>query len=441
MAKYIHILMVGGNIMSTFIEDIYARQILDSRGNPTIEVDVKLTNGIKGRAAVPSGASTGIFEALELRDGYMDKYMGMSVQKAVNNVNNIIAPELIGEKASHQKEIDTFMIDMDGTENKSRLGANAILGVSLAVAKAAAKGYNMSLYRYLGGINALTLPVPMMNIINGGAHADNNIDFQEFMIAPVGAESFSHAIEMGCNVFHTLKKVLKGKNMATSVGDEGGFAPNLKSNEEGIEVILDAIEKAGYNTDQMKICLDVASSEFYEDGIYNLAGEGKKFDNKEMTEFLAEWVKKYPIISIEDGMAEQDWQGWEMLTQKIGGHCQLVGDDLFVTNTRRLADGIKRGVANSILIKVNQIGTLSETLDAISMAHASGYTTIISHRSGETEDTFIADLAVAVNAGQIKTGSASRSDRMAKYNQLLRIEQKLGSAGKYIGLKAFNGQK
>ena len=441
MAKYIYQLMVGGNIMSTFIEDIYARQILDSRGNPTIEVDVKLTNGVKGRAAVPSGASTGIFEALELRDGYMDKYMGMSVQKAVNNVNNIIAPELIGEKASHQKEIDTFMIDMDGTENKSRLGANAILGVSLAVAKAAAKGYNMSLYRYLGGINALTLPVPMMNIINGGAHADNNIDFQEFMIAPVGAESFSHAIEMGCNVFHTLKKVLKDKNMATSVGDEGGFAPNLKSNEEGIEVILDAIEKAGYNTDQIKICLDVASSEFYEDGIYNLAGEGKKLDNKEMTEFLAEWVKKYPIISIEDGMAEQDWQGWEMLTQKLGNQCQLVGDDLFVTNTRRLADGIKRGVANSILIKVNQIGTLSETLDAISMAHASGYTTIISHRSGETEDTFIADLAVAVNAGQIKTGSASRSDRMAKYNQLLRIEQKLGSAGKYIGLKAFNGQK
>ena len=441
MAKYIYQLMVGGNIMSTFIEDIYARQILDSRGNPTIEVDVKLTNGVKGRAAVPSGASTGIFEALELRDGYMDKYMGMSVQKAVNNVNNIIAPELIGEKASHQKEIDTFMIDMDGTENKSRLGANAILGVSLAVAKAAAKGYNMSLYRYLGGINAQTLPVPMMNIINGGAHADNNIDFQEFMIAPVGAESFSHAIEMGCNVFHTLKKVLKDKNMATSVGDEGGFAPNLKSNEEGIEVILDAIEKAGYNTDQIKICLDVASSEFYEDGIYNLAGEGKKLDNKEMTEFLAEWVKKYPIISIEDGMAEQDWQGWEMLTQKLGNQCQLVGDDLFVTNTRRLADGIKRGVANSILIKVNQIGTLSETLDAISMAHASGYTTIISHRSGETEDTFIADLAVAVNAGQIKTGSASRSDRMAKYNQLLRIEQKLGSAGKYIGLKAFNGQK
>lgn len=427
--------------MSTFIEDIYARQILDSRGNPTVEVDVKLTNGVKGRAAVPSGASTGIFEALELRDGDKSKYMGKSVQKAVDNVNNIIAPELIGEKASHQKEIDTFMIDMDGTENKSKLGANAILGVSLAVAKAASKAYDMALYRYLGGINALTLPVPMMNIINGGAHADNNIDFQEFMIAPVGAESFSHAIEMGCNVFHTLKSVLKNKGMATSVGDEGGFAPNLQSNAEGIEVISEAIDKAGYNTDQIKICLDVASSEFYENGKYNLKGEGKSFDNKEMTDFLEEWVKKYPIISIEDGMAEQDWEGWEMLTQRIGNHCQLVGDDLFVTNTRRLADGIKRNVANSILIKVNQIGTLSETLDAISMAHAAGYTTIISHRSGETEDTFIADLAVAVNSGQIKTGSASRSDRMAKYNQLLRIEQKLGSAAKYLGLQAFNGQK
>lgn len=427
--------------MSTFIEDIYARQILDSRGNPTVEVDVKLTNGVKGRAAVPSGASTGIFEALELRDGDKSKYMGKSVQKAVDNVNNIIAPELIGEKASHQKEIDTFMIDMDGTENKSKLGANAILGVSLAVAKAASKAYGMALYRYLGGINALTLPVPMMNIINGGAHADNNIDFQEFMIAPVGAESFSHALQMGSEVFHTLKGVLKNKSMATSVGDEGGFAPNLGSNAEGIEVILEAIDKAGYNTNQIKICLDVASSEFYENGKYNLKGEGKSFDNKEMTDFLEEWVKKYPIISIEDGMAEQDWEGWEMLTQRIGNHCQLVGDDLFVTNTRRLADGIKRNVANSILIKVNQIGTLSETLDAISMAHAAGYTTIISHRSGETEDTFIADLAVAVNSGQIKTGSASRSDRMAKYNQLLRIEQKLGSAAKYLGLQAFNGQK
>lgn len=424
--------------MSTYIEDVYARQILDSRGNPTVEVDVRLTNGVRGRAAVPSGASTGIFEALELRDGDMNKYMGKSVQKAVDNVNNIIAPELIGEKASHQKEIDTFMIDMDGTENKSKLGANAILGVSLAVAKAASKAYGMALYRYLGGINALTLPVPMMNIINGGAHADNNIDFQEFMIAPVGAESFSHAIQMGSEVFHTLKKVLNNKGLATSVGDEGGFAPNLGSNAEGIEVILEAIDKAGYNTDQIKICLDVASSEFYENGRYNLKGEGKSFDNKEMTEFLEEWVKKYPIISIEDGMAEQDWDGWQMLTQRLGCKCQLVGDDLFVTNTRRLADGIKRGAANSILIKVNQIGTLSETLDAISMAHAAGYTTIISHRSGETEDTFIADLAVAVNSGQIKTGSASRSDRMAKYNQLLRIEQKLGSAAKYLGLQAFN---
>lgn len=425
--------------MSTYIEDVYARQILDSRGNPTVEVDVKLTNGIRGRAAVPSGASTGIFEALELRDGDKSKYLGKGVQKAVDNVNNIIAPELIGEKASHQKEIDTFMIDMDGTENKSKLGANAILGVSLAVAKAASKAYDMALYRYLGGINALTLPVPMMNIINGGAHADNNIDFQEFMIAPVGAESFSHAIQMGSEVFHTLKKVLGDKGMATSVGDEGGFAPNLGSNEEGIEVILEAIDKAGYNTDQIKICLDVASSEFYEDGKYIL--EGNYFDNKEMTDFLDEWVKKYPIISIEDGMAEQDWEGWEMLTKRMGSRCQLVGDDLFVTNTRRLADGIRRKAGNSILIKVNQIGTLSETLDAISMAHASGYTTIISHRSGETEDTFIADLAVAVNSGQIKTGSASRSDRMAKYNQLLRIEQKLGSAGKYLGLKAFNGAK
>lgn len=427
--------------MSTFIEDVYARQILDSRGNPTVEVDVQLTNGVIGRAAVPSGASTGIFEALELRDGDKSKYMGKSVQKAVDNINNIIAPELIGEKASHQKEIDTFMIDMDGTENKSKLGANAILGVSLAVAKAASMAYGMALYRYLGGINALTLPVPMMNIINGGAHADNNIDFQEFMIAPVGAESFHHALQMGSEVFHTLKSVLKNKGMATSVGDEGGFAPNLGSNAEGIEVILEAIDKAGYNTDQIKICLDVASSEFYENGRYNLKGEGKSFDNREMTDFLDEWVKKYPIISIEDGMAEQDWEGWEMLTERLGCRCQLVGDDLFVTNTRRLADGIKRHVANSILIKVNQIGTLSETLDAISMAHAAGYTTIISHRSGETEDTFIADLAVAVNSGQIKTGSASRTDRIAKYNQLLRIEQKLGSAAKYLGLQAFNGQK
>lgn len=427
--------------MSTFIEDIVARQILDSRGNPTVEVDVKLSGGVTGRAAVPSGASTGIFEALELRDGDKHVYGGKSVMKAVNNINNIIAPELIGEKATHQKEIDTFMIDMDGTENKSKLGANAILGVSLACAKAASMAYEMSLYRYLGGINALTLPVPMMNIINGGAHADNNIDFQEFMIAPVGAESFHHAVQMGAEVFHTLKSILKSKGLATSVGDEGGFAPNLNSNAEGVEVIIDAIQKAGYTTDQVKICLDVASSEFYENGIYKLKGENREFNNYEMTGFLREWVEKYPIISIEDGMAEQDWDGWELLTKEIGNRCQLVGDDLFVTNTRRLAEGIRRHVANSILIKVNQIGTLSETLDAISMAHASGYTSIISHRSGETEDSFIADLAVAVNSGQIKTGSMSRSDRIAKYNQLLRIEQKLGSAGKYLGIKAFNGQK
>lgn len=427
--------------MSTFIEDIVARQILDSRGNPTVEVDVKLSGGIIGRAAVPSGASTGIFEALELRDNDPKYYGGKSVMKAVNNINNIIAPELIGEKATHQKEIDTFMIDMDGTENKSKLGANAILGVSLACAKAASMAYEMSLYRYLGGINALTLPVPMMNIINGGAHADNNIDFQEFMIAPVGAENFHHAIQMGAEVFHTLKSILKSKGLATSVGDEGGFAPNLNSNSEGVEVIIEAIQKAGYSTEQVKICLDVASSEFYENGIYKLQGEGKELNSSEMAGFLKEWVEKYPIISIEDGMAEQDWDGWELLTREIGSRCQLVGDDLFVTNTRRLAEGIRRHVANSILIKVNQIGTLSETLDAISMAHAAGYTSIISHRSGETEDSFIADLAVAVNSGQIKTGSMSRSDRIAKYNQLLRIEEKLGSAAKYLGLKAFNGQK
>ena len=427
--------------MSTVIEDVYARQILDSRGNPTVEVDVKLSNGIIGRAAVPSGASTGIFEALELRDGDKNLYGGKSVLKAVNNINNIIAPELIGEKASHQKEIDTFMIDMDGTENKSKLGANAILGVSLACAKAASLAYGMSLYRYLGGINALTLPVPMMNIINGGAHADNNIDFQEFMIAPVGAECFKHAVQIGAEIFHSLKKVLNNKKLATSVGDEGGFAPNLQSNAEGIEVILEAVDKAGYDTDKVKICLDVASSEFYEDGLYKLAGENKVYTNVEMAEFLCDWVNKYPIISIEDGMAEQDWEGWRILTEKIGHKCQLVGDDLFVTNKRRLAEGIRRHVANSILIKVNQIGSLSETLDAISMAHAAGYTSIISHRSGETEDTFIADLAVAVNSGQIKTGSMSRSDRIAKYNQLLRIEQKLGSAAKYQGLQAFSGQK
>lgn len=428
--------------MPTFIEDITARQILDSRGNPTVEVDVTLSCGVMGRAAVPSGASTGIFEALELRDGDKSMYMGKGVLQAVENVNSKIAPELIGEDAGNQQEIDRIMLQLDGTENKSSLGANAILGVSLAVAKAASLAYEMPLYRYLGGITANTLPVPMMNIINGGAHADNNIDFQEFMIAPVGAANFQEAIRMGAEVFHNLKAVLHDKGLATSVGDEGGFAPNLGSNEEGIEVILEAIKKAGYNTDQIKICLDVASSEFYKDGNYVLEGEGGKVLSREgMVDFLADWANRYPIISIEDGMAEEDWEGWKLLTEKIGDKCQLVGDDLFVTNTKRLATGIEKDIANSILIKVNQIGTLTETLEAISMAHKAGYTAISSHRSGETEDTFIADLAVATNCGQIKTGSASRSDRIAKYNQLIRIEQELGSAAKYLGLKAFNGQK
>ncbi len=427
--------------MPTFIEDVVARQILDSRGNPTVEVDVKLSCGVVGRAAVPSGASTGIYEALEMRDGDKTRYMGKGVLKAVDNVNSIIAPELIGEDAANQYEIDKLMLELDGTSNKSKLGANAILGVSLAVAKAASLAYEMPLYRYLGGINAVTLPVPMMNIINGGAHADNNVDFQEFMITPVGAENFQEAIRMGAEVFHNLKAVLKDKGYVTSVGDEGGFAPNLSSNEEALEVIVSAIEKAGYTTEQIKICLDVASSEFYEDGKYKLDGEGKVLSREEMVDFLAAWVDKYPIISIEDGMAEEDWEGWKMLTDKIGHKCQLVGDDLFVTNTKRLSEGIQRGIANSILIKVNQIGTLTETLAAISMAHAAGYTAITSHRSGETEDSFIADLAVAVNCGQIKTGSASRSDRMAKYNQLIRIEQELGCAAKYIGIKAFNGQR
>ncbi len=428
--------------MPTIIEDVKARQILDSRGNPTVEVDVTLSCGVVGRAAVPSGASTGIFEALELRDGDKSIYGGKSVLKAVDNVNTLIAPELMGEDAADQQAIDKLMIDLDGTDNKSKLGANAILGVSLAVAKAASMAYETPLYRYLGGVNATTLPVPMMNIINGGAHADNNIDFQEFMIAPVGAKTFEEAIRMGAEIFHALKKVLHDKGLATSVGDEGGFAPNLGSNEEGIQVILEAINNAGYNTDQIKICLDVASSEFYKDGKYTLDGEGgKSFTSSEMADFLTAWVNKYPIISIEDGMAEEDWEGWKILTDKLGEKCQLVGDDLFVTNTSRLERGIKSCTANSILIKVNQIGSLTETLNAINMAKDAGYTAISSHRSGETEDTFIADLAVALNCGQIKTGSASRSDRIAKYNQLIRIEQELGSAAKYPGLKAFNGQK
>ncbi len=427
--------------MPTFIEDVKARQILDSRGNPTVEVDVKLSCGVVGRAAVPSGASTGIYEALELRDGNKDVYCGKGVLQAVENVNTVITSELIGEDASNQKEIDRIMLELDGTDNKSKLGANAILGVSLAVAKAASMAYEMPLYRYLGGINAVVLPVPMMNIINGGAHADNNVDVQEFMVAPVGAKSFEEALRMGAETFHALKKVLHDKGMATSVGDEGGFAPNLSSNQEALDVILTAISNAGYNTDQIKICLDVASSEFYKDGNYVLEGEGKTLSKSQMVDFLEDWVNKYPIISIEDGMAEEDYEGWKMLTERLGSKCQLVGDDLFVTNTKRLADGIKNCTANSILIKVNQIGSLSETLAAINMAHEAGYTAISSHRSGETEDTFIADLAVATNCGQIKTGSASRSDRIAKYNQLIRIEQELGSAARYMGLKAFNGQK
>lgn len=427
--------------MSTFIDDIEARQILDSRGNPTIEVDVKLSGGIVGRAAVPSGASTGIYEALELRDNDTRCYNGKSVYKAVENVNNIIAPELVGEDASNQERIDNLMITLDGTENKSKLGANAILGVSLAIAKASSLASKMPLYRYLGGINACTLPVPMLNIINGGVHADNNIDFQEFMIAPVGAGNFQEAIQMGAEVFHTLKEVLRERNLVTAVGDEGGFAPSLKSNEEGIEIILDSIERAGFSTEDIKICIDVAASEFYEDGKYILKGENRVLDKNEMVDFLEKWVDKYPIISVEDGIAEQDWEGWELITKRLGNKCQLVGDDLFVTNTRRLAEGIRRCVANSVLIKVNQIGTLSETLDAIAMAHAAGYTAITSHRSGETEDTFIADLAVATNCGQIKTGSVSRSDRIAKYNQLIRIEQELGTAAKYLGLQAFSAEK
>ncbi len=423
--------------MTTFIEHIQARQILDSRGNPTVEADVVLSSGLMGRAAVPSGASTGMYEAVELRDEDKSRYCGKGVLQAVENVNEIIAKELVDHDASNQYEIDRAMIELDGTENKSKLGANAILGVSLACAKAAAATYEMSLYRYIGGVNAITLPVPLMNILNGGAHADNNVDIQEFMIAPVGACTFADALRMGAETFHSLKSVLKGKGLATSVGDEGGFAPNLSSNEEALEVILTAIEKAGYTTDDIKLALDVASSEFYKDGKYVLEGEGKTLDQSQMVGFLKDLVNKYPIISIEDGMSENDWDGWKLLTREIGDKAQLVGDDLFVTNTKKLAEGIFNNVGNSILVKVNQIGTLSETLAAINMAHQAGYTAIISHRSGETEDTTIADLAVATNAGQIKTGSASRSDRIAKYNQLIRIEEELGSVAKYPGMRAF----
>lgn len=427
----------------SLIEDISARQILDSRGNPTVEVDVILESGILGRAAVPSGASTGEFEAVELRDGDPDYYLGKSVKNAVSNVNDIIADELLGFPSTMQVEIDQMLLDLDGTANKSKLGANALLGVSMAVAKAAAMATGLPLWRYLGGVNAKVLPLPMMNIINGGSHADNNVDPQEFMIMPVGAETFSEAVQMGAEIFHNLKKVLSSKGYNTSVGDEGGFAPNLKSNEEAIEVILTAIEKAGYAPgDEVLIALDPASSEFYdtEKKVYEFKwSDGSVRDADEMVEYWAKWVEKYPIISIEDGMYEDDWHGWKTLTDAIGDKVQLVGDDLFVTNTERLAKGINEGVANSILVKVNQIGTLTETLDAIEMAHKNGYTSVISHRSGETEDTTIADLAVATNAGQIKTGSMSRTDRIAKYNQLLRIEEELGDAAIFLGKDTFNG--
>ena len=420
------------------INDILAREVLDSRGNPTVEVEVFLADGTSGRAIVPSGASTGAFEAVELRDGDKSRYLGKGVQKAVQNVEEIIAPELIGWDATDQVGIDQLMIELDGTPNKGKLGANAILGVSLAVAHAAANFLGMPLYRYIGGVAAAQLPVPMMNILNGGAHADNNVDIQEFMIMPVGADSWKEALRMGAEVFHNLRAVLQGKGLNTAVGDEGGFAPNLQSNEEAIQVILEAIKRAGYEPGKdVFIALDVAATELFKDGKYHLEGEGKVLDTDEMIAFYKDLVEKYPIISIEDALSEDEWEGWKKLTEAIGDKVQLVGDDLFVTNTERLSKGIAQGVANSILIKVNQIGTLTETLQAIEMAKRAGYTAVVSHRSGETEDTTIADLVVAVNAGQIKTGAPSRTARVAKYNQLLRIEEELDAVGQYPGLKAF----
>jgi enolase len=423
----------------TQIEHVHAREILDSRGNPTVEADVTLVGGIVGRAAVPSGASTGEHEAVELRDDDPKRFGGKGVLKAVRNVNDIITPELKGKDALDQKAIDRVLIDLDGTPNKSHLGANALLAVSLATARAGANYQKLPLYRYLGGAGAITLPVPMMNIINGGAHADNNVDFQEFMIVPVGAGKFSEALRMGAEIFHTLKSVLKKKGYATSVGDEGGFAPNLKSNEEAIETIIEAIAQAGYQAgENVLLALDPAASEFYDGTAYVFKkSDGRRLSSDQMVAFWQEWAGKYPIISIEDGMAENDWDGWKSLTGAIGQRVQLVGDDLFVTNTKFLQKGIELSVANSILIKVNQIGTLSETLECIELAKSNQRTAVISHRSGETEDAFIADLAVATNAGQIKTGSLSRSDRIAKYNQLLRIEEDLGAAAVYPGRSAF----
>jgi len=426
----------------TIISDVYAREVLDSRGNPTVEVEVLLESGAQGRAIVPSGASTGAYEAVELRDGDKSRYLGKGVLTAVKNVNEIIAPEIIGWDALDQVGIDRRMIELDGTPNKGKLGANAILAVSMAVARAAADAVGVPLYVYLGGFNAKTLPVPMMNILNGGAHADNNVDIQEFMVLPVGATSFAEALRTGAEIFHNLKSVLKAKGLNTAVGDEGGFAPNLGSNEEALATIIEAIEKAGYKPGvDVMLGMDVASTEFYKDGKYHLEGEGRSFTSAEFVDFLAGLVDKYPIISIEDGCAEDDWEGWNLLTDRLGGKVQLVGDDLFVTNTARLSEGIKKGVANSILVKVNQIGTLTETFDAIEMAKRAGYTAVVSHRSGESEDSTIADIAVATNAGQIKTGAPSRTDRVAKYNQLLRIEDELGDVAQYGGRAAFYNLK
>ena len=420
------------------ITDVYAREIMDSRGNPTVEVEVYLEDGTIGRAAVPSGASTGQFEAVELRDGESPRYLGKGVLQAVANVNDIIGPAILGFDASEQVAIDGVMIELDGTPNKAKLGANAILGVSMAVARAAAESYDLPLFQYLGGTNAKELPVPMMNILNGGAHADNNVDIQEFMIMPIGASSFMEALRYCAEVYHTLKGVLKAKGLATGVGDEGGFAPNLGSNEEALQVITEAIEKAGLVVGKdIVFAIDAASSEFYKDGKYHLAGEGKVKTAAEMVEYYAELCEKYPIYSIEDGLAEEDWEGWKLLTDRLGKTVQLVGDDLFVTNTERLSRGIKEDTANAILIKVNQIGTLTETFDAIEMAKRAGYTAVISHRSGETEDSTIADIAVAVNAGQIKTGAPARSERVAKYNQLLRIEDMLAETAQYRGSDVF----
>ncbi len=427
--------------MSTII-DVYAREVLDSRGNPTVEVEVATDGGYVGSAIVPSGASTGVHEAVELRDGDKARYMGKGVLKAVENVNEIIAEELIGWSIFDQIGIDNAMIDLDGTPNKGKLGANAILGVSMAVAKAAADELGLQLYEYIGGVNSKTLPVPMMNILNGGEHADNNVDIQEFMVMPVGAPNFKEGLRMGTEVFHNLKAVLQSKGLNTAVGDEGGFAPNLSSNEEALETIVEAVKKAGYKPgEDILLALDVAASEMYSDNKYNFKGEGVVRTTEELVDYYAGLVEKYPIISIEDGLAEDDWDGWKKLTDKLGEKIQLVGDDLFVTNVERLEKGIDLGIANSILIKLNQIGTITETLDSIELAKRNGYTAVISHRSGETEDTTIADLAVATNAGQIKTGSASRTDRIAKYNQLLRIEDFLQDNSKYDGIKTFYNLK